>query len=143
MADNRADTHYADDQKTMIAPLPPAVDAPVHAPAPVKHATAKLVLRRALKRNLEWTLPQGVNTIGRQDPVYPSDIAIKGDSTISRQSLRLDVDYDSATPFRLTVLKASNPVKVNNETVAQGNTVTLTYGDSISLGRTILIMEKA
>lgn len=97
----------------------------------------KLVLLRKGWLNKDYPLGVGRHTVGRYDESEISDISVKNDNSMSRRSVRIDVDQ---TPkgymFKLTVLKATNPVLHNNVPLSQGESVSLNFGDSIILGRT-------
>lgn len=85
----------------------------------------------------------GDNIIGRKDYDQPSDVAIEGDLTMSRRSVKLTVSpMAGGCSYMLTVLKAANPVLINGAAVAIGQTVPLTMGASIFMGQTMLRLEK-
>ncbi len=87
--------------------------------------------------NEKYPLSEGRTTIGRYDPDSPSDISIKGDSTMSRQSVAIIIeDEDGEFTFKLKVLKAANAVKVNNVQIKVGHSTYLEFGDIIILGNT-------
>ncbi|MBO7609742.1 MAG: FHA domain-containing protein [Muribaculaceae bacterium] len=81
----------------------------------------------------------GQNTIGRIDDEKPSSISFN-DSFMSRQSVMIDVmpadDARAGYRFLFKVLNAANPVYVNKQQYAVGDSVYLNYGDTIKLGRT-------
>lgn len=91
-----------------------------------------------------FPLHVGENIIGRKDNAQPSDVAIDGDMTISRKSMKITVAPMGCNNYSylLTVLKATNPVQVNGVPVAIGQTVPLMMGTSILLGQTLLRLEK-
>ncbi len=92
-----------------------------------------------------WTrhtmvLKPGKNIVGRKDKDLPSDIMLN-DPTISRQSIAIHVIVDntkSGYTFRLTVIHAKNPVKVNQLSLKPGQGLYLKFGDTITLGKTLL-----
>lgn len=88
----------------------------------------------------------GQNTIGRADDEKPSSIAFN-DSFMSRQSVLIDVmpgeDARAGFRFQFKVLNAANPVYVNKQQYAVGDSVFLNYGDTIKLGRTTMRFVKA
>ena len=87
-------------------------------------------------------LSVGENTVGRKDTNSPSDISID-DAYMSRRSISIDVEEKSgAYSFKLTVLKAANPVMVNSNELYIGNSIYLNYGDTIRLGNTVLTFKK-
>ncbi|MDR0895744.1 MAG: FHA domain-containing protein [Prevotellaceae bacterium] len=107
----------------------------------------KLVWVRKLGANQSFSLKEGSNTIGRSDPNLHSDIEIKNDITMSRRSVKIEVERDKKSPekgyyFKLHVLKAQNPVMINHSPLNVGDIVSLKYGDTISLGRTLFRFEK-
>ena len=64
-------------------------------------------------------------------------IAIKNDSTVSRRSVKIEVNYTSSgNTFKLTVLKSTNPVLLNGNALAKGEAVSLNFGDIITMGKT-------
>lgn len=83
----------------------------------------------------------GQNTIGRADSEKPSSISFN-DSFMSRQSVMIDVlpadDAKAGYRFLFRVLSAANPVYVNKQQYAVGDSVYLNYGDTIRLGRTTM-----
>ena len=84
----------------------------------------------------------GDNIIGRKDFGKPSDVAIYGDPTISRQSVKLTVSMiGGGCTYLLMVMNAANPVLVNGAPVSIGQTVQLSIGASIVLGQTMLRLE--
>lgn len=88
-------------------------------------------------------LSVGENIVGRKDTKFPSDISID-DAYISRRSISIDVEEKlGAYSFKLTVLKAANPIMVNSNELHVGNSIYLNYGDTIKLGNTVLTFKKA
>lgn len=99
------------------------------------------------KGMLEWggrwrknrkTLSPGRTTIGRLDKDSPSDVQIN-DDTVSRQSVVIEMEQqqeNGAYRYKLTVLKAKNPVKVDGIELKVGNCIDLNYGNTILLGKT-------
>ena len=83
----------------------------------------------------------GQNTIGRTDDEKPSSISFN-DIFMSRQSVMIDVmpadDAKAGYRFLFRVLSAANPVYVNKQQYAVGDSVYLNYGDTIRLGRTTM-----
>lgn len=97
----------------------------------------KLVLLRKGWLNKDYHLVEGKQIVGRFDENEVSDIAIKGDSSMSRQSIEIAVIKTSnGYKFKMTVLKAKNPVLLNNKPLTVGESLSLNFGDSITLGRT-------
>ena len=83
-------------------------------------------------------LCEGKIIIGREDADYPSDIEFT-DKKMSRRSVEIDVARkENGFFFKLTVLKATNPVYVNNSELAEGESVYLKYGDCIQVGKTLI-----
>lgn len=86
-------------------------------------------------------LSVGQNTIGRADDEKPSSISFN-DSFMSRQSVMIDVlpadDVKAGYRFLFRVLSAANPVYVNKQQYAVGDSVYLNYGDTLKLGRTTM-----
>ncbi|MBD5319780.1 MAG: FHA domain-containing protein [Bacteroides sp.] len=103
----------------------------------------KLVMLRKGWFNKDFHLPPGRYVIGRHDQDAMSDIAIKNDNSMSRRSVRLDVELtEKGLTFRLTVLKSTNPVLHNNVALGEGESVMLNFGDSIILGTTRFRFDK-
>lgn len=85
----------------------------------------------------------GSNTVGRRDEKCPSDIMFD-DKYMSRQSVDIEVTPNltgAGYTFKLTVLKAANPVMVGSTQLKVGNSIFLNYGDTIRLGNTILAFK--
>lgn len=86
-----------------------------------------------------YKLSEGKTIIGRDDYDEPSDISIKGDDTISRRSISIEVVADDyGFDYILKVLNASNPVRVNGKQIKQGEKTYLDLGDVITIGHTNL-----
>lgn len=100
----------------------------------------KLILLRKNWFNKEFRLTQGSNIIGRydSDPRGNSDIAISDDPSMSRRSIDISMEHHELNgyTFRLTVLRATNPVLVNNNPLLIGEDFSLNFNDSIILGKT-------
>ena len=91
-----------------------------------------------------YKLRIGINSIGRYDENLHSDIEIKNDSTMSRRSIVIEViQKENGYLFKLKVLKAANPMMHNDKPLIEGEAVYLNYGDSIKLGKTAFVFEKA
>lgn len=85
----------------------------------------------------KYPLYDGKTIIGRYDLESPSDIAIKGDSTMSRQSVAISIeDEDGDFVFKLKVMNATNPVKVNSIQIKEGRSTYIEFGDIIVMGNT-------
>lgn len=103
----------------------------------------KLTLLRRGWLNKDYPLGLGSYTIGRFDSDLMSDISIKNDNSMSRRSIRIDVvQSPKGFLFKLTVMKATNPVLHNNVALTTGETVSLNFGDSIVLGKTRFRFDK-
>lgn len=103
----------------------------------------KLVLLRRGWLNKDFHLGEGSYTVGRYDESEMSDISIKNDSGISRRSIRINVSLTTkGYVFKLTVLKATNPVLHNDFPLSLGESVSLNFGDTITLGKTRFRFEK-
>ena len=86
----------------------------------------------------------GSNTIGRRDANQPSDIMFD-DSYMSRKSVDIEVMPEltsTSYTFKLTVLRAANPVFVGSAQLMKGNSIYLNYGDTIKLGNTTLTFKE-
>ncbi|MCM1140797.1 MAG: hypothetical protein NC453_19685 [Muribaculum sp.] len=103
----------------------------------------KLTLLRKGWLNKDYPLGLGSHTIGRFDSELMSDISIKNDSSMSRRSIKIDVvQSPKGFIFKLTVLKATNPVLHNNVALTTGETICLNFGDTIILGKTRFHFDK-
>lgn len=107
-------------------------------------ANAKLVWGGFFNRNTFVFDKPGEFYIGRDDDTVKSDIIIK-DDYVSRRSLCMEVitkpdsnDYS----YKLTVRNATNPVLINGQEMASGESVYLNYGDTILVGNTILTFKR-
>lgn len=86
-------------------------------------------------RNQRYSLNNGVTTIGRYDEVDRSDIMIRGDETMSRQSIAIIAEIvNGIYEYKLKVLNATNKVKINDHSIREGAEVYLDFGDIILLG---------
>lgn len=88
-------------------------------------------------------LKVGLQYIGRKDTLMPSDIMLS-DPTVSRRSVSVNVvkASDNDVPqYLLTVLRAKNPVMVDNFPVKEGESVYLSIGSALVLGQTTLILQ--
>ena len=93
--------------------------------------------------NETFRLKVGPNLIGRDDTERPSDIAIKGDASISRRSVTIDmIPKENGFLYKLQVNKATNPVLHNGDQLFEGESVYLNYGDTFTLGQTLFRFEK-
>ncbi len=89
-----------------------------------------------------YRLSEGKTIVGRYDKDLPSDISLKGDNTISRQSIIINIEADNyGFDYKLRVVNATNIVRVNNQLVRIGEEVFLEFGDVIILGNTKLIFD--
>lgn len=87
-------------------------------------------------------LREGTLTIGRKDADLPSDIALD-DHYASRRSATLEVtDTPDGYLFKFTVVKATNPVCVNERRLALGESIYLAYNDNITMGKTHITFKK-
>lgn len=144
-----------------IPPVPPEPQAPCTPPpapagavatavvnepvpsAPRKGAAALVLLGKMF--NDTYPLSSGRTTVGRFDESKQSDIAIKGDSYMSRRSIAVEAVYDAVQGFtyRLTVLSATNPVLLNGQPMGNGDSAFLNFGDIITLGNSRLRLDPA
>ena len=107
-----------------------------------QHIDGKLVWGGLFNRKT-YTLHEGENYIGREDQDAPSDVSIKDDYA-SRRSVKIDVlPGNKGYSYKLTILKATNSILVNGQSLSTGNSLYLNYGDTIVLGNTTLIFKKA
>lgn len=109
----------------------------------LKHR-GQLEWRKNILQKNKAELKPGANTVGRNDPMELSDINID-DNTVSRRSLLIEVERDdnqSGYRYRLTVVKATNPVTVNSKRLEPGNCIYLNFGDTIKVGNTTLTLKK-
>ncbi len=93
----------------------------------------------------KYQLTPGEHIIGRKDPLQKSTLMIN-DKYASSRSIRIDVipvdENQSGFLYKLTVLKATNPVYHNNKELAEGSGLYLEYGDRIIIGKTQLTFNK-
>ena len=89
-----------------------------------------------------FKLRVGSNVIGRKDNKTPSDLEFD-DPEMSRRSVKIDAipNGQGSYTFTLSVLKALNPVKVNDQQVIQGTSTTLKHNDTITMGKTTLTFK--
>lgn len=103
----------------------------------VKFIRGKLILLRKNWFNKDYILREGRNIIGREDASAPSDISIKGDNTMSRRSVQIDMNQtEHGFFYKLTVIKAANPVVHNGAMLMNGESILLNFGDTIVMGKT-------
>lgn len=89
-----------------------------------------------------YPLTESKTIVGRYDENFPSDISLKGDDTISRQSIVIYIESDEyGFDYKLKVLNATNIVKVNDKKIKVGEEVFLEFGDIIKLGKSKLIFD--
>lgn len=111
--------------------------------ASIQRYKGKLTLLRRGWINKDFQLHDGVNTVGRFDENKQSDIPIKGDASMSRQSIEIEViQQEKGYSFKLTVKKSTNPVLHNNKPLPVGDSISLNFGDSIILGKTKFRFDK-
>lgn len=115
----------------------------IHVDEPSQNYRGKLTLLRRGWLNKEYRLTRGKYIIGREDYEYPSDISIRKDESVSRRSVMIEVQQTpKGFTFKLTVLKATNPVMHNNMPLMPGESISLNFGDSITMGRTRFRFDK-
>ncbi len=103
----------------------------------------RLVMLRKGWFNKKFHLGLGSYTVGRYDESEMSDFSVRNDSGISRRSVRIDVNQTAAGfTFKMTVVRATNPVLHNNSELSVGESVYLNFGDSIMMGRTRFRFER-
>lgn len=103
----------------------------------------KLILLRKGWLNKTFHLAEGVTVIGRYDEAEMSDISIKNDGSISRRSIEIKTEKAAkGYTFKLKVIKATNPVLHNGHPLLAGESVSLNFGDTLTLGKTRLRFEK-
>jgi len=84
----------------------------------------------------------GETVIGREDFNEPSDISIQ-DNTASRRSVKIVVtkgEKSGKYNFKLTVLRTTNAVYVNNNALYSNSNIYLNYGDSFKVGETVFTL---
>lgn len=108
--------------------------------------TASPALRVTIHRPLlpdtvrDYPLPlTGAVTVGRADDSQPSDIAITGDTSVSRRSAVIEAyPGPHGSTYALRVVKTLNPIRVNDREIMQGESVGLSFGDIIIMGKTLM-----
>ena len=151
-------------ERPMVEPAPaPGREpvAPVVPPAPVYEASAPSLttpLSSSINRNrmgnlvqlgrisnTTFKLKEGSNIIGRFDPADPGDINIKGDNTMSRRSVELNVQVSPAgIRYAVRVLKAANPVLLNERPLDPAfDRPFMNFGDILQLGQTKFRLDPA
>ncbi len=89
-----------------------------------------------------YILYKGTHFIGRWDENENSDFALK-DNTVSRRSVRVDVNQSgNGLVYKMTILKATNPIYHNKKQLVEGDIVYLNYGDVLQLGNTTIKVQK-
>lgn len=103
-----------------------------------------LVMKRGkLLSDRRYDLKEAVTTVGRSDSSLPSDISIDNDPTMSRRSVCITMEMRQEVPlYKLTVLNATNKVVCNGRGLDKGDSVYLSFGDVIVLGKTTFSFEK-
>ena len=84
----------------------------------------------------------GEISIGRFDTNEPSDISLI-DNTASRRSVKITVTKGEQTGkyiFKLTVLRTTNAVYVNNNALYSKSSIYLNYGDTFKVGETLFTL---
>lgn len=90
-----------------------------------------------------YRLREGTTVVGRYDEDYPSDISLKGDNMMSRQSIAITIEADEyGFDFKLRVQNATNPIKVNGKRIKVGEELLLEFGDVILLGNSKLVFDR-
>ena len=90
----------------------------------------------------QYQLTGGSVTIGRADFAEPSDISID-DEMASRHSVEITAvkgETSGKFSFKLSVLRTTNPVLVNQNSLYSGSTIYLNYGDTIKIGETLFTL---
>ncbi len=89
-----------------------------------------------------YILYKGTHYIGRWDENENSDFALK-DNTVSRRSVRVDVNQSgNGLVYKMTILKATNPIYHNKKQLVEGDIVYLNYGDVLQMGNTTIKVQK-
>lgn len=87
-------------------------------------------------------LSPGETIIGRIDVAEPSDISID-DNSASRRSVKIVVtkgEQSGKYNFKLTVLRTTNAVYVNNNALYAKSSIYLNYGDNFKVGGTVFTL---
>lgn len=88
------------------------------------------------------TLKIGDNVIGRKDNIWMSDIMIDNDNVMSRRSVCLTVETNgNGYGYLLRVMKSTNPVLLNGETLVEKTQLYINVGDEFILGSTRFVLE--
>lgn len=123
---------------------PPSADTKEVKAKDIKLSKGILRQLRMLRPDCRFELKEGDNIIGRKDNELKSDIQIEGDAAISRRSIQISVlKSERGYLFKLTVLKATNKVFHNAKPLLEGERVYLNYGDTLVLGKTHFVFDKA
>ncbi len=95
------------------------------------------------QRKVVYRLHEGSNVVGRYSDGVESDISIKGDEFMSRRSISIEViQVEKGYLYKLRILRAANPVCVNDSPLQVDESRYLNFGDKITLGKTTFIFEK-
>ena len=132
--DNRQAETYDDN-------LPMPTDHVIMSPTLLNHP-GRLVWGFLGTKSRQLTV--GRHIIGRKDSEARSDIEFD-DDYMSRQSVAIDVAKDpnySGYSFKLTVLRATNPVIVGDQVMHEGDSLNLNYDDTIRMGKTVLTFKE-
>ena len=90
----------------------------------------------------KYVLHEGTYILGRKSEGAHSDIEFN-DVEMSRRSVSIEVQHkETGYFFKLTVLKATNPVLLNNKPMAETESVYLKYGDTIQMGHTVISFKQ-
>ena len=89
-----------------------------------------------------FKLQEGTNIIGRKADSSVANIKIASDPFMSRQHLRIDVIRSSnGVEHRLIEINSKNIVELNGKAIKRGDILILKNGDSLTLGKTVVILE--
>lgn len=105
---------------------------------------AKFVWGSVFNRKSFEIKRMGEYYIGRDDDEMLSDVSIH-DDYVSRRSIVINVipkEGSKNCNYKMTVMKASNPVRVNGQEIVVGGSVFLNYGDTILVGNTTLTFKQ-
>lgn len=123
----------------------PATDPIINTAGSPSGTIARLLQekRHFYNKDKYHVLKLGENTIGMYDPIFPSDIMIEGDRTISHRSVTIMVEsVGTFYKYLLTINKSKNPVYLSGREIPVGTSVYIQLNQEFVLGKTLFRLIK-